>query len=114
MRKGKKGSKLVIARATRRLASVEESGAAQDGVAEAAEVAALERPPGALEHGAARGGGAARQDLALLHRRVGWATGGGSARRRPCCCAVIGRSGWLFCSLVLSVDDICKTVPRWV
>jgi hypothetical protein len=57
---------------------------------------------------------AARQDLALLHRKVGWATGGGSARRRPCCCAVIGRSGWLFCSLVLSVDDICKTVPRWV
>jgi hypothetical protein len=42
--------------------SVEEAGAAQDGVADAAEVAALERPPGALEHGAVRGG-AARDDL---------------------------------------------------
>jgi hypothetical protein len=42
--------------------SVEEAGAAQDGVADAAEVAALERPPGALEHGAVRSG-AARDDL---------------------------------------------------
>jgi hypothetical protein len=57
--KGKKGSKLVIARATTRLSRGSRCGA----VAEAAEIAALERPPGALEHGAARGGGAARQGL---------------------------------------------------
>uniref|UniRef100_A0A0E0C078 Uncharacterized protein n=1 Tax=Oryza meridionalis TaxID=40149 RepID=A0A0E0C078_9ORYZ len=57
--------KTFIPKATRRLASVlsvEESDAAQDGVADAAEVAALEHPPGGLQHRAVRRG-APRDDL---------------------------------------------------
>jgi hypothetical protein len=48
------------ASSSRRLASVEEAGAAQDSVAEAVEVAALECRPDTLEHGATRSGGATR------------------------------------------------------